>query len=323
MTTIATERLSTDRTIAKGLVHRVALEEVFLTDFRSVPDGGFLATARLPRSHAYYNDHTNHPATHDPLAVFECVRQMLLCALHLHHDAPATMKSITATCGLDIADPLALVVDGYDLDLFGTVVTHKERDGVTTRVVHSVDVRLGDRLIGTVTVDTAQKDPERYEALRMTYRDSRPPQSDALIDTEPVSRVAPYLVGRCDSDNVVLLAPRVEQSALVAGLRVPVSNPGMFDHAHDHVPGPVMMEAARQAGTLLAGELYGHASSKTVLTGLTATYARFAELDSPITVTAQAGAAMTDPITVRFAQGGEIAADMTITLGSTVSRRGE
>ncbi len=322
MTAIATrseQPLRTDRTIDKHLVHRAALEEVFLTDFRSEPDGGFAAAARLPRTHHYYNEHTAHPAIHDPLAVFECARQMLLCALHLHHDAPPEMKSITATCSLVITGPEALVIDGYDLDLAGRVAMHKEREGVTTRVVHEVDVRRGDRLLGTITVDTAQKDPERYQALRMTYRDTAPPMSDELLAAEPVSRVAPYLVGRQRSENVVLLAPVVTGRELTATLRVPVSNLGMFDHAHDHVPGPVLMEAARQAGTLLAGELYAHASSKLVLASLSATYDRFAELDSEITVVATAGEALGDPITVHFVQGGEPVARMTAIMASTLA----
>ena len=87
--------LDTDRTIDRRLVHRTALEEVFLTGFQSLEDGGFLATARLPRAHHYYNDQTSQPSAHDPVAVFECVRQMLLCALHLHHDAPPVPSAFT------------------------------------------------------------------------------------------------------------------------------------------------------------------------------------------------------------------------------------
>jgi hypothetical protein len=320
VTTTVETPLGGDRTIDRRLVHRTALEEVFLTGFRSLDDGGFVATARLPRAHHYYNDQTGRPAAHDPIAVFECVRQMLLCALHLHHDAPPEMKSITATCSLEIVDPGALAVRGHDLDLVGRVVTHKERDGVTIRVVHEVEVYQSDRRLAVVTVDTAQRDPARYETLRMTYRDTVPPTSDDLIATEPVSRIAPYLVGRERTENVVLLAPVLSGTELVATLRVPVSNPGMFDHAHDHVPGPVMMEAARQAGTWLAGELHAHASSKLVLASLHATYDRFAELDSAITVVATAREGLTEPITVGFLQNGEQVARMTVTMTSTLRR---
>ncbi|MBB1154446.1 MULTISPECIES: AfsA-related hotdog domain-containing protein [Amycolatopsis] len=321
-TPTALEPLGTAATIDRKLVHRTALEEVFLTGFRSLPDGRFAGSARLPRAHRYYNDHTNHPAVHDPVAIFECVRQMLLCALHLHHDAPAGMKAITAACRMDLTDPLALKLDkGYDLDLLGTVAMHKEREGVTVRVLHEVEVRLGSTVLGTIAVDTAQKDEQRYQDLRMAFRDTKPPMSDDLLASEPLSRVPPYLVGRQERDNVLLLGPEVRDGTLTGRLRVPVSHPGMFDHPQDHVPGPVMMEAARQAGTLLAGELFGQASSKTVLVGLDAAYTRFAELDSDILITATAGSGATEPIAVRFLQEGEPVAEMTIRMANTVEYR--
>ncbi|NUP01217.1 MAG: hypothetical protein HOV96_38115 [Nonomuraea sp.] len=323
MTTVSAERpaLSRDRTVDRTLVHRTALEEVFLTDFESRPDG-FAGTARLPRAHAYYNEHLNHPAVHDPIAVFECVRQLLLCALHLHHGATGEMKSITATCSLALPDPRALVIrDDYELLLLGRVARHKEHGGVTTRALHEVEVRLGDAVIGQVAVDTAQKDARRYDELRMAFRDTAPPLSSELIDDEPVSRVPPHLVGRTNPDNVLLLAPKQDEGGLTARLRVPVSHPGMFDHPHDHVPGPVMMEAARQAGTLLLCERFGQAPSKSVLTGLEAAYARFAELDAGIVIEARPGAGPADPIGVRFLQSGEPVAEMTITMGTTLGWR--
>ncbi len=317
------EALSSDRTIARGLVHRTALEEVFLTDFRTLEGGHFVAAARLPRAHHYYSDHTNHPKLHDPIAIFECVRQMLLCALHLHHNASPDMKSITASCRMEITDPLALKIGSgsYELSLFGRVAKHKEREGVTTRVVHEVEVRLDAVAIGSISVDTAQKPSESYQRLRMAYRDTTPPLSDELFAKEPVARIAPYLVGREQADNVVLLAPEVEGPALTARLRVPFSHSGMFDHAQDHVPGPVMMEAARQAGTLLVGEVFGQASSKTVLAALEATYERFAELDSTITVRASlTGTDADQPIPVEFEQGGEVIARMVVRMANTLTR---
>ena len=100
----AAQVLSTQRTLNRRLVHRSALAEVFLTDFQSVDENTFRAAAQLPPRHFYYSDHTSRPAMHDPLAVFESVRQMLLCAMHLQHDAGHDTKSITATASLEITD---------------------------------------------------------------------------------------------------------------------------------------------------------------------------------------------------------------------------
>ncbi len=315
------EPLRTDRTIARDLVHRIALEEVFLTDFQNTGDG-FAAAARLPRSHPYYCEHTAHPSAHDPIAVFECVRQMLLCAMHLHHGVTADTKSVTASCELEITDPRALAVaeGGYELTLLGRVVDAKEREGVAVRVVHEVDVLLGTTRIGRVRVDTALKQPESYQRLRMRSRVTPPSLSVDLVAQEPVSRVAPYLVGRQQTANVLLIEPEINGSVLTASLRVPVSHPGMFDHPHDHVPGPVLMEAARQAGHLLQVELFGLSPAKTTPVELRAAYERFTELDSEILIRAsfanQVGPGQ--PIYVHFRQDGDIVADMRLRMGSTV-----
>lgn len=315
------EPLRTDRTIARDLVHRTALEEVFLTDFQNT-DGGFAAAARLPRSHPYYCDHTAHPAAHDPIAVFECVRQMLLCAMHLHHGVAGDTRSVTASCELEITEPRALSVadGGYELTLLGSVVEAKERDGATTRVVHEVDVLLGATRIGRVRVDTALKQPESYQRLRMRSRVTPPPLSVDLVAREPVSRVAPYLVGRQQAANVLLIEPKIDGSALTARLRVPVSHPGMFDHPHDHVPGPVLMEAARQAGHLLQVELFGLSPAKTMPVELRAAYERFTELDSEILIRASFANLVGpgQPLYVHFRQDGELVADMRLRMGSTV-----
>jgi hypothetical protein len=320
---VATEPLRTDRTVARDLVHRAALEEVFLTDFRSQPGEGFAAAAVLPRAHHYYGDHTNRPDAHDPIAVFECARQMLLCAMHLHHGATPSTKSITATCRMAITDPRGLrKAGGHELEMSGTVPTCKEHDGVATRVVHDVDVLRGGRPVATVSVDTALRDPERYERLRMKFRSTPPPMSDTLVPAEPVARIPPSLVGRERPENVVLLEPRPDGEGLMATLRVPVSNSGMFDHPQDHVPGPVLMEAARQAGLLLLTERFGLAPSKALLVEVRADYDRFVELDSPIQVRAEPSpgpAPGTDqPISITFVQSGMVVTTMTIRFASTL-----
>ena len=283
---LTTPTLAFDRTISRGLVHRVGLEEVFLTDFKSLSEDRFLAAARLPRTHLYYNDHLNQPKTHDPLVVFESVRQSLLCATHMHHDVPADTKAITAQCRLEITDPDALrFQDGvYDLELAGSVVTAKSRQDVLSRVVHQVEVFLGGRQVAIVTVDTALRSPDAYQALRMKERRTPPPQSDELFAREMVSTLPSALVGRSRSDNVLLLDPLFAGRSLVARMRIPVSHTSMFDHRQDHLPGPVMVEAARQAGLLLVGEVFGRSPAKTLLAELDVDYERFAELDEEITV---------------------------------------
>src|SRR5882757_5487649 len=74
----------TDRTIDRALVHRSSLSEVFVTAVVPDPRGGSLAAAQLPRSHAYWGDHSLTPVCHDPVLVLEVCRQAARAASHLH-----------------------------------------------------------------------------------------------------------------------------------------------------------------------------------------------------------------------------------------------
>ncbi|GAB2688240.1 AfsA-related hotdog domain-containing protein [Kitasatospora kifunensis] len=322
-----TADLSTRRTIDRHLVHRAAIAEVFLTDFRTIDSTTFEAAAQLPPAHSYYGDHTGRPELHDPLAVFESVRQMLLCAMHLQHGASHDTKSITAECRMEITDPLPLLADGGvpELTLLGKVALEKLYDGVTARVVHDVEVLVGGRSVGTVSVDTALRPNDIYQGLRMSHRTTPPPYSDTLPTGGPAAPVRPHLVGREHAENVVLRDVRDTEDTVVARLHVPVAHRSMFDHPQDHVPGPVMMEAARQAAVFLLGERFGQAPAKLFLQQITATYLRFAELDSDLLVQAclvpDDDAAAADGgklIAVSLLQSNQTVARIQVRLGLTV-----
>ncbi|GHE12675.1 AfsA-related hotdog domain-containing protein [Streptomyces alanosinicus] len=319
--------LTTQRTLARRLVHRSALAEVFLTDFRSVDELTFHAAAQLPPRHFYYSDHTTRVAMHDPLAVFEAVRQMLLCAMHLQHDAGPDTKSITATASLEITDPEPLRRSGaLDLTLLGGVLLEKKYEGATSRVVHRVRVLVDGRETGVITVDTAQRPNDVYEKLRHSHRTTPPPMSDTLPATGAGALPPVWLVGRERAENVVVQDARTEDGALVTELRVPAAHPSMFDHAQDHVPGPVMMEAARQASLLLAADHQGLSPSSFHLDYVSAEYLRFAELDSPIAVVTRL---MPNPVSegqwteVSFEQDGAAVARMRVRLGSALASGGD
>lgn len=327
------EGMTTSRTVDRHLTHRSALAEVFLTDFVRVDGDTFRAAAQLPPGHFYYGDHIGHighPAPHDPLAVFESVRQMLLCAMHVQHGASRDTKAITATADLEIANPQLLRAEGgpLDLALMGEVAFEKAHGTDVSRVVHEVEVLTSDaRSMGRVRVDTALRHGDAYEKIRMSHRAGQPPDSNSrtLLAPPPAEPVAPYLVGREHPGNVVLGDAVSTGDAVTAGLRVPVTHASMFDHPQDHVPGPVMMEAARQATLLLAGERLGLAPTKLYLREMRASYHRFAELDSKIVVRAsllaEAGpdAARRDcAAEVILDQGGDPVARLEVRLGSAL-----
>jgi hypothetical protein len=58
---------------------------------------------------------------------------------------------------------------------------------------------------------------------------------------------------------------------------VDTRHPVLFDHPLDHVPGMLLMEAARQASTVFLGH-------PCLPVGLTNEFARYAELDTPCVI---------------------------------------
>jgi hypothetical protein len=193
-------------------------------------------------------------------------------------------------------------------------------------VVHRVRVLADGREAGVITVDTAQRPNDVYDRLRTSHRTTPPPMSDTLPATGAGALPPVWLVGRERAENVVLQDARTQGDALVAELRVPAAHPSMFDHAQDHVPGPVLMEAARQASLLLAADHQGLSPSSFHLDYVSAEYLRFAELDSPILVVTRR---MPDPVDggrwteVSFDQDGVSVARMRVRLGSTLPAGGD
>src|SRR5690606_21766651 len=116
-----------------------------------------------------------------------------------------------------------------------------------TMTVSSADRRLG----GASTLYSAHA-PQVYRRLRGP---ATPPPAEAMAAAiTPPKALNPHLVGRALESEVVLAADETGpgHGREVSGrrLRVPTNNPWLFDHPVDHVPGMLLMEAARQSAHL-------------------------------------------------------------------------
>ena len=267
--------LDYERTVTRQLVHRRALSEVFLTDSRRVDESRFVAGAQLPPSHAYYTDH-RVPGV-DPLLLLECCRQAETHAVHAHFGAPLDTKFVLRDWSLrthldDVPDrpaEVAITTTTHDARWQGERLRELSyRMRVEVAGTHAADVRMRVQYVPDAT----------YQVLRARRRAGAPPTSDQF--REVPAGVPPWRVARSSPDNVILLDPEVGPRGVRARLRIAGDHPSLFDHAQDHVPGMVLMEAGRQAAVLVSGETWR-------MTGLDATLAAYAELDSPITVAAQ------------------------------------
>ncbi|GAA2987003.1 ScbA/BarX family gamma-butyrolactone biosynthesis protein [Actinokineospora diospyrosa] len=303
------------RTVDRSLLHRSSLSEVFLTDARRVGERRYLAAAQLPPSHAYYTDHALRVPAPDPLLLLEVVRQAETYGGHAYFAVPATTKFILRSWTVRLPGLLAAGATGSDAVALD--VRTGGRRGLPGRLralTYDTAVYLGGVAVGEVVIDVGYLSGESYRQLRVDRRGGAAPPSSVDMAV-PAPGVPARLVGRGNQANVVLAEAEVDAEHAVAALRVPVDNRSMFDHAQDHVPGMVLMEAARQL-CLLAGEDYFAASpARTAVVGFDFSFSRYAELDASTAITLfrptnaepVLAAALPDVRTypVQFAQHGE------------------
>ncbi|MYS23827.1 A-factor biosynthesis hotdog domain-containing protein [Streptomyces sp. DvalAA-14] len=230
--------LSWSRTVAREMVHRRSVAEVLLTDVRRDRGGGFEAAASWPRSHPTFpHDGTD---LHSPLILVETLRQLGIYIPLRYFDVPSASRLLIT-------------------DLQFALMPDKEpRIGcgcseITCRIAVS-DIRTGSDgrtsglrlhvtyLAGGVPFAHAGGGARFLTSTR--YADVR---ADRLTGSRPPptaeGRPAPMRLAVTDWRDVVITR---KADALEVEPADPY-HPFFFDHATDHVPGMVLLEAARQA----------------------------------------------------------------------------
>jgi 3-oxoacyl-[acyl-carrier-protein] synthase-3 len=319
-------KLSFDRTVPRDLVHRRNLSELFLTDSARVDDTHFVAGAQLPAAHPYYTDHVGVAAAVDPLLVLECCRQAETHAVHEHYGAPADTKFILRSWRVRMAETGAVAHCGgpHEIALAATTSSAQWRGDVLRGQRYAIEIFLGANTIGEAWMDVAYMPGDVYDALRSRSRKTAPPSSDDFREPAPAG-VPAARVGRSDSGNVLLQSPNVEGERLHAGMRVLGGHPSLFDHAQDHLPGMVLMEAGRQMSVMASEHFTGITPSDAAVIGLDASFSAYAELDAGTTLTASAPQTTEDgvqTICVTFDQHGETIAETSFAIRPAVGTRG-
>ncbi|GGU47508.1 adhesin [Streptomyces albospinus] len=259
-------------TVPREYVHRAAVSEVFLTDWRRGRSGSWLVSAQWPRAHSLYRPVNG---LHDPLLLIETVRQAGILLSHVVHGVPLDHPIVWRKLRYDLS-PTALRATDAPAD----VQLHITDRDVVRRGRQLAGVRQEFRIVcdgsdlASAMLDYSCHSPAVYRRLRGEYGDLVLANSRKLPVPEPVS---PHLVGR-DRTGDVVLSPA--DGAGRWQLRVDTSHPVLFDHPVDHVPGMLMIEAVRQAARALTP---GGALPVT----LECAFERFAEMDAPCWVTAR------------------------------------
>ncbi|MGW3415912.1 ScbA/BarX family gamma-butyrolactone biosynthesis protein [Streptomyces sp. NPDC000888] len=257
-------------TVPKELVHRASVAEVMLTDWARVEEHRFTVAAQWPRGHSFF---ATVDGCHDPLIAAETIRQAGILLAHAEYGVPLGHHFLVSD--LDVAVRPEHVRVGWapaSLELDVRCSGIKERAGAVTGFRIEVAVHRDGALAATGGGALACITPRVYQRLRAARLPGpQRPAVIALTAPEP-----PQTVGRMSPTDVVL-SPAGEPHRWQ--LRLDTRHPVLFDHMVDHVPGMVLLEAARQAATATLG----HAS---LPLAVTSQFQRYVELDAPCLIEA-------------------------------------
>ncbi|MEV5440068.1 ScbA/BarX family gamma-butyrolactone biosynthesis protein [Streptomyces sp. NPDC052682] len=285
--------------VTSELAHRSRASDVFPVEWVRVSDTRFRVTARWPGDHPFFGPVDD--LHQDPMVVGETLRQTSMALAHAAFGAPLDTHFVMWDLSV-AADPSALLVsDAAEPVTIDVVCSEIRRRG---RGLHSMrttmEFRRAGRLVARGTGSTGCTSPAAYRRLRA----SQLARVGAPVPLLP--GIPPELAGR-DRARDVVLAPADRPG--VWRLRVDTGHPVLFHRPNDHVPGMVLFEAARQAATAASGRRPFLPSS------MTATFSRYAELDTPCLLETEVLAEEADQVTVRVSgrQDGESVFTATLT----------
>ncbi|MEV7602297.1 ScbA/BarX family gamma-butyrolactone biosynthesis protein [Kitasatospora sp. NPDC089797] len=258
-------------TVAKEYVHRACHAEVFITGSEPLSDTAFTVTAQWPRAHTFFS--TPDGTRHDPMQAAETIRQAGLYLAHTRFGVPLDHKFMMWSLDYTTrARQLFIGATPTDLTIEARLTPRPRRTRSTIDFTFTATVRRGPHLAATGEARFTTVPDSTYRRLRGARPGAAPA---APVVGEPLP---PARVGRLRPCDVALTPTDAPDTwHLTPDLRHPI----LFDHAGDHIPGMVLLEAARQAANALSAPV------TVTPTAAATTFHRYAEHDAPTTVTAR------------------------------------
>ncbi|MDO9355175.1 MAG: ScbA/BarX family gamma-butyrolactone biosynthesis protein [Solirubrobacteraceae bacterium] len=271
--------LSFSTTVERGLVHRAAVCEVFLTDSARLDQGRFALAAQLPRTHAYFSDHLSAVQTYDPLLLLEVCRQASILVAHRYLGVGADQKFVFGTGEFAVTDRPALRIGARPAQvvLVVDVIAEKRRGDELVGVTYEMEVWNGDFKVFTETMAIQWMPGSAWSRIRRRGRDAL--GVEGLDHPLIASGLDPALVGRAHAQNVVLGDAVHVPGGIEASVRIDRDHPALFDHELDHVPGMLIFEALRQTAIVAAHEGLGYSPARLVLDRAQVRFTRFGEFE--------------------------------------------
>ncbi|MFI0510028.1 hypothetical protein RKD19_002010 [Streptomyces canus] len=257
-------------TVPREFVHRVAVAEILLTGWTRAGADRFTITAQWPRAHQLHVSPDR--SAYEPLLIAETVRQCGALLAHAAYDVPLGYQFVLQELRTDTR-PEHLAVGSAPAEpvIDVTVTEVRRRAGRPAALRYEAVVRLGGERVGTGGIAVTWTKDSVYRRLRA----GRTADTGSLRLPRPLPEpLPPETVGRVLAADV-LLAPTARPGR--RRLRVDTAHPVFFDHPLDHVPGMLLLEAARQA-------VRAHTGPGRVPASFHATFHQYAELDEPVWV---------------------------------------
>jgi hypothetical protein len=264
-------RLTT--TVPREYVHRAAVSEVLLTGWETdtalvAPDRQevFAVSAQWPRSHSFFTETGGYQ---DPMLLIESVRQIGSLLAHAEFGVPFGHQFLMWDMSFSTS-PELLLADAVPTEVeLRTVCRDIVRRGrVLGGMRYDVTVLRDGKELATAGAAFSCTSPAVHRRLRA----GRPTGTDRVVPPA----IDPAAVGHADDRHVLLAEPVCAPGAGDRWeLRVDTAHPTFFDHPVDHIPGMVLLEAARQSALVSTG------LPDALLLGLKSNFARYAEFDAP------------------------------------------
>ncbi|MCI3227315.1 ScbA/BarX family gamma-butyrolactone biosynthesis protein [Streptomyces sp. NP-1717] len=233
-------------TVPSQFVHRASVAEVMLTGWERVDDHRFTVTAQWPRGHSFY---ASVDGCHDPLIAAETIRQTGLLLAHAEFGVPLDHHLLVGELDVTVRPAhLSVGPTPPTLRLDVTCSRTEHRRGTLTRCRVDAEIRREGHLAATGGGSFSCIGPKIYQRLRA----AKIPTGDRAPADSPTVPESPRAVGRTAPADVVL-SPTGSPGRWQ--LRVDTRHPILFDHPVDHVPGMLLLEAARQATTATLGHV--------------------------------------------------------------------
>lgn len=247
--------------------HKANHAEVLLRRWRPTAADSFAISAEWSARHGFY---TSRLGLYDPMLLAETVRQCLPLLSHAAYRVPPGHQLLWKDLEW-VMDPGAALVteDHAELELQVECDEVKYRGDRASAMTLSVDVTREGRPLAAARTRFTIQDGAVYRRLRGSRADAATAMAQAVPLPPPGGSAA---FGRDRLQDVVLASTGTPDRWQ---LRVDTAHPVLFDHPVDHVPGMLLLEAARQAALATAHP------RPTAVVGMQSTFARYADLDAP------------------------------------------